>query len=39
MMQGLIADAKLVMIDKAGHLPTIEQPQSTNEALEQWLKM
>jgi pimeloyl-ACP methyl ester carboxylesterase len=39
MMQGLIADAKLVMIDKAGHLPTIEQPKSTNEALEQWLKM
>ncbi|MGB1961429.1 MAG: alpha/beta fold hydrolase [Candidatus Puniceispirillaceae bacterium] len=39
MMQGLITGAELVVIDKAGHLPTIEQPQSTNEALEQWLKM
>jgi pimeloyl-ACP methyl ester carboxylesterase len=32
-----IAGSKLVMIDNAGHLPTLEQPTATTAALRRWL--
>lgn len=37
LMRDLVPGAILVRIDDAGHLPTLEQPKSTNEALEKWL--
>ncbi|MEP1537365.1 MAG: alpha/beta fold hydrolase [Paracoccaceae bacterium] len=37
-MADLIPQADLKIIDHAGHLPTLEQPSSTNAALLQWLK-
>lgn len=37
LMQTLIPHATLRVIEKAGHLPTLEQPQKTNEALATWL--
>ncbi len=37
MMQGLIKGAELQVIEKAGHLPTLEQPEATNAALARWL--
>ncbi|MCG7519019.1 alpha/beta fold hydrolase [Ruegeria sp. Ofav3-42] len=36
-MADLIPDAKLKVIDDAGHLPTLETPQIVNELLENWL--
>lgn len=39
MMRDLVVGANLVMINDAGHLPTLEQPHLTNEALEKWLNM
>ncbi len=35
-MAGLIPYAKLAIIPDAGHLPTLEQPEATNEALRAW---
>ncbi len=37
MMRDLVPGARLTVIPGAGHLPTLEQPQRTNEELEQWL--
>ena len=37
LMASLIPDAKLAIIDDAGHLPTLEQPQATTDALVRWL--
>lgn len=37
-MAELIPHARLVVIEGAGHLPTLEAPEATNEALRQWLE-
>ncbi|MEJ8562762.1 alpha/beta fold hydrolase [Yoonia sp. GPGPB17] len=37
LMHDLIPGSTLTIIKSAGHLPTLEQPQATNEALAQWL--
>jgi pimeloyl-ACP methyl ester carboxylesterase len=37
-MHGLIPRSRLTIIDGAGHLPTLEQPEATNAALLQWLE-
>jgi pimeloyl-ACP methyl ester carboxylesterase len=37
-MAELIPHAKLVVIDDAGHLPTLEAPDDTNDALWDWLR-
>ncbi len=37
MMHRLIPDSNLVVIPGAGHLPTLEQPDLTNAALNTWL--
>lgn len=39
LMHDLIPNSRLEMIQGAGHLPTLEQPDRTNEALRNWLKM
>ncbi|GIT89784.1 alpha/beta hydrolase fold protein [Jannaschia sp. AI_61] len=36
-MHGLIPGSDLVIVPDAGHLPTLEQPEATTEALRQWL--
>ncbi len=36
-MAGLIPGAILEIVEGAGHLPTLEQPDETNAALERWL--
>jgi pimeloyl-ACP methyl ester carboxylesterase len=36
-MAELIEPAKLVVIENAGHLPTLEQPEATIAALRDWL--
>lgn len=38
LMRDLIPDSSLVIVRRAGHLPTLEQPHSTNAALAQWLR-
>ncbi len=38
LMHVLINRSRLEIIAGAGHLPTLEQPQRTNRALEQWLR-
>lgn len=38
-MAELIPNATLVVIEGAGHLPTLEQPEATTAALRNWLKM
>ena len=38
-MAELIPYAKLRLIEDAGHLPTLEQPEATTAALRDWLKM
>lgn len=38
LMHELISNSTLSIIPGAGHLPTLEQPDLTNEALAQWLK-
>ena len=35
---GMMCDARLEIIENAGHLPTLEQPEKTNVALERWLE-
>jgi len=37
LMHDLIPGSTLTIIKNAGHLPTLEQPDATNEALAQWL--
>lgn len=37
-MAGIIPRTKFEIIDRAGHMPTLEQPQPTNEALARWLE-
>ncbi len=37
-MADLIPGAKLEIIENAGHLPTLEQPEKTNEVLRRWLE-
>jgi pimeloyl-ACP methyl ester carboxylesterase len=37
LMHDLIPHSTLTVIKKAGHLPTLEQPNATNEALAKWL--
>lgn len=36
-MAGLIPDARLKIIEDAGHIPTLEQPEATTQALRDWL--
>jgi pimeloyl-ACP methyl ester carboxylesterase len=38
LMAKLIPDARLEIIEGAGHLPTLEQPELTNAALARWLE-
>ena len=37
-MAELIPNAELKIIEGAGHLPTLEQPQATTEAMRHWLE-
>jgi len=37
LMHELIPGSKLLVIENAGHLPTLEQPDKTTEALKTWL--
>ena len=37
-MHDVIHGSRLVVIPDAGHLPTLEQPAKTNEALREWLR-
>ena len=37
LMHDLISGSTLTIIKNAGHLPTLEQPTATNEAIAQWL--
>lgn len=37
LMHELVAGSRLEVIQQAGHLPTLEQPETTNEVLQQWL--
>ena len=37
LMHGLLASSRLVIVEGAGHLPTLERPDKTTRALEQWL--
>ena len=34
----LIPYAKLVVLESSGHMPTLEQPEDTTEALKEWMK-
>lgn len=36
-MAALLPNAKLVIVEEAGHMPTLEQAAITNDALERWL--
>lgn len=38
LMHALVPHSELVIIEGAGHLPTLEQPEQTNEALRQWMQ-
>ena len=37
-MHDVINGSRLVIVSDAGHLPTLEQPVQTNEALREWLR-
>ena len=37
-MAGLIPNVTLEVIENAGHMPTLEQPEQTNAALARWLE-
>ena len=34
---GLVSHARLEVIEGAGHLPVLEQPEATNRALRRWM--
>jgi len=38
LMHGLMPRSRLVVIDHAGHLPTLERPEATGAALARWLE-
>ncbi len=38
LMRDLIRGARLEVIDNAGHLPTLERPEQTTAALNQWIE-
>jgi len=38
LMAKLLVNSQLCIIDNAGHLPCLEQPEQTNAALKQWLE-
>jgi pimeloyl-ACP methyl ester carboxylesterase len=38
LMHDLIPGSQLVVIKKAGHMPTLEQPEKTTESLKSWLE-
>jgi len=38
LMAGLVQGSRLEIIENAGHLPTLENPQDTNAALARWLE-
>jgi pimeloyl-ACP methyl ester carboxylesterase len=38
LMHQLVPHSTLDIIENAGHLPTLEQPETTNESLRKWLK-
>jgi len=37
MMHNMISDSDLIIINNAGHMPTLEQPRETTEVLKEWL--
>ena len=37
MMHNMIRDSDLKIINNAGHMPTLEQPRETTEAIKEWL--
>ena len=37
MMHNMISDSDLKIINNAGHMPTLEQPRETTEAIKEWL--
>ena len=37
-MAGLLANSVLEVVEGAGHMPTLEQPETTNAALRRWLE-
>jgi pimeloyl-ACP methyl ester carboxylesterase len=37
LMAELIPDAELVVVENAGHLPTLEQPEAVTRAMTAWL--
>jgi pimeloyl-ACP methyl ester carboxylesterase len=39
LMHHLVENSTLEIIDGAGHLPTLEQPEAVNRALETWLEL
>lgn len=39
LIHDLITGSRLAVIGGAGHMPTLEQPEKTNEELRHWLKM
>jgi pimeloyl-ACP methyl ester carboxylesterase len=36
-MESLISGSRLEIVEDAGHLPTLEAPEATTEALLRWL--
>ena len=37
MMHNMISDSELKIINNAGHMPTLEQPEETTEVINEWL--
>jgi pimeloyl-ACP methyl ester carboxylesterase len=37
LMHGLIAGSRLVIVEEAGHLPTLERPEAVSRAMANWL--
>lgn len=38
LMQGMLPDSRLEIIERAGHLPVLEQPEQTTAAMARWLE-
>ena len=38
LMHGLLANSRLEIIEEAGHLPVLEQPEQTTAAMARWLE-